>query len=164
MKIFFLIVLSLSTLLGGCDRATLDGLNLKINADLKSDYDKKSEEVNKNQSSDNAGENSEKTPAQMAENFTKAVKKTIETKIEEKPTDDKVTEDKPVAENNIKNDPDEPMPFKEIAECSKAGITAKTNEIFYANNSQVKSIDSKNEKQVKAWKKIYSQVEAECKN
>lgn len=161
MKIFFLIALSLSTLLVGCDRATLDGLNLKVNADIKSGYDKESEEANNNKSSESSIETTDKTPAQMAENFTKAVQKTIETKIEDKSAE-KVVENKPVAQNNIESDADEPMAFKEIAECSKAGITAKTNEIFYADNSQVKSIDSKNEKQVKAWKKIYSQVEKQC--
>lgn len=161
MKKFFLLTFSLSIFLVGCDRATLDGLNLKVNADIKSGYDKESEEANNNKSSEGSIEMTDKTPAEMAENFTKAVQKTIETKIEDKSTE-KVAENKPVAENNIKSDPDEPMAFKEIAECSKAGITAKTNEIFYADNSQVKSIDSKNEKQVKAWKKIYSQVEGEC--
>ncbi|WP_017296068.1 hypothetical protein [Geminocystis herdmanii] len=161
MKIFFLMVFGLSTLLVGCDRATLDGLNLKVNADIKSGYDKESEEANKDQSSETSIEMTDKTPSEMAESLTKAVQKTIETKKETQSTE-KVAENKPVSENNVKNDADEPMPFKEIAQCSKAGITAKTNEIFYADNSNVKSIDSKNEKQVKAWKKIYSQVEQEC--
>lgn len=156
MKIFFLMVLSLTTLLVGCDRATLDGLNLKVNADIKSGYDKESETTNNKKSSDTSLEITDKTPSEMAESFTKAVQKTIETKTE------KVAENKPVAENNIKSDADEPMPFKEIAQCSKSGITAQTNEIFYADNSNVKSIDSKNEKQVKAWKKIYNQVEKDC--
>ena len=38
----------------------------------------------------------------------------------------------------------------------------KKNQAFYAKNSQVKSIDSKNKEQVKAWKKIYKEFEAKC--
>lgn len=155
MKIFFLMVLSLTTLLVGCDRATLDGLNLKVNADIKSGYDKKSETTSNDKSSETASETTDKTASEMTENPTKTVQKTMETKEEAQSTEN-------VAENNVKSDADEPMPFKEITECSKAGITAQTNEIFYANNSNVKSIDSKNEKQVKAWKKIYSEVEKDC--
>lgn len=157
MKIFLLLVLSLSTFLVGCDRATLDGLNLKVNADIKSGYDKESETTSNDKSSETASETTDKTASEMTENPTKTVQKTIETKEETQSKEN-------VAENNVKNDADEPMPFKEITECSKAGITAKTNEIFYANNSNVKSIDSKNEKQVKAWKKIYSEVEKDCNN
>jgi hypothetical protein len=161
MKIFFLMVLSLSTFLIGCDRATLDGLNLKINADIKSDYDKKSETTNNDQSSETPSETTNNTPSEIAENLTKAVQETINTTKQEQSLQ-KVGENQPVEENKSKSDVDEPMPFKEITECSKAGITAKTNEIFYADNSNVKSIDSKNEKQVKAWKKIYSEVEKDC--
>jgi hypothetical protein len=161
MKIFFLMVLSLSTFLLGCDRATLDGLNLKINADIESDYDKESETTNNDQSSETSAETTNNNPSDMAENVTEEEEKTMEAKQEEQTTEN-LGENQNVAENNINNEADAPMPFKEIAQCSKAGITAKTNEIFYADNSNVKSIDSKDEKQVKAWKKIYSEVEKDC--
>ncbi|MGI0482090.1 hypothetical protein ACN4EE_15055 [Geminocystis sp. CENA526] len=157
MKIFVLVMLSLSTLLVGCDRDALDGLNLKINADIKSSYDKEAEEIKKDQSS----EKTDKTPSEMVENLTKTVQKTIETKKEEI-SNSEVANKKSVGSSNTENDPDAPIPFKEITECSKAGITAKTNEIFYADNSHLKSIDSKNEQQLKQWKKIYSEVEKNC--
>lgn len=157
MKIFVLLMLSLSTLLVGCDRDTLNGLNLKINADIKSSYDKEVEEIKKDQSS----EKTDNKASEMVENFTKTVQKTIETTKEDKSTPE-VAKNKSTTISNTENDPDAPMAFKEITQCSKAGITAKTNEIFYADNSHLKSIDSKNEQQLKAWKKIYSEVEKEC--
>ncbi|MBL1210283.1 hypothetical protein [Geminocystis sp. GBBB08] len=156
MKIIIWMLLIISTFMVGCDanstqsvRQTLEGLNLKINAEIKSDYDKEkkaSEEIKK------AEEESTSTSTEKAE-----VKSDNESQVVDQKASEKV-------EDRTENDEDKPMAFKEITECSKAGITAKTNEIFYAENSQVKSIDSKNEKQLKAWKKIYGEVEKDCNN
>lgn len=151
MKIIVSMLLIITTLIVGCDRETLDGLNLKINTEVNSDYDQEkstSSETNKTKVSTEVVEKEEK-PSESEQESTQEV---VENK-EEKEVN-KITE----------NDPDQPMAFKEISKCSKAGITAKTNEIFYADNSQVKSIDSKNEKQLKAWKKIYTEVEKNCNN
>jgi FtsZ-interacting cell division protein ZipA len=157
MKIIVSMLLIISTLIVGCDRETLDGLNLKINTEVNSDYDKEkstSAETNKTKVSTEVVEK-EETPSEekASESEQESTQEVVENK-EEKEVN-KITE----------NDPDQPMSFKEISECSKAGITAKTNEIFYADNPQVKSIDSKNEKQLQAWKKIfYTEVEKNCNN
>lgn len=151
MKIIVLMLLIISTLIVGCDRETLDGLNLKINTEVNSDYDKEkntSAETNKTEVVEKEETASEEKASESEQESTQEV---VENK-EEKEV--KITE----------NDPDQPMAFKEISECSKAGITAKTNEIFYADNPQVKSVDSKNDKQLKAWKKIYNEVEKNCNN
>jgi hypothetical protein len=156
MKIIVSMLLIISTLTVGCDRQTLEGLNLKINAEVNSDYDKEKSASAENDSTElRTGNKTE----------TSSVGKRLESKSEKESTPE-VAEKKQEKEINkvTENDPDEPMAFKEIRECSKAGITAKTNEIFYADNNQVKSIDSKNEKQLKVWKKIYSEVEENCNN
>ena len=141
MKNIAIIVLVLSSFITGCDRDTLQGLNLKINAEVKSDYE--------NQTTPESNNNSSTEPqANQEARSTSSAPETAQpqpTKVSKEP------------------DPDTPMAFKEVTDCSESGIRAKTNEIFYANNSQVKSIDSKNEKQVKEWKKIYQKVEASCK-
>lgn len=133
----------------GCDRTTLEGLNLKINADIKSGYD--NDNASKEKSApENPGEGETETTPRMSERE----KEDIPTNLQNKPI---------VEVNNTKvSDPDAPMAFEDIPQCSKSGITAKTNEIFYANNGQVKSIDSKNEAQVKQWKKIYGEIEKNC--
>jgi hypothetical protein len=154
MKIFVLMLLAISTLTVGCDRQTLDGLNLKINGEINSNYDKEKTT------------SEEKVSTEVAEKEEKSSEeKTLESKTEQESNQEVVGNNQQKEVNQItENDPDQPMAFKEIGECSKAGITAKTNEIFYADNTQVKSIDSKNEKQVKAWKKIYNEVEKNCNN
>ncbi|BAQ60588.1 hypothetical protein GM3708_994 [Geminocystis sp. NIES-3708] len=147
-------LLIISTLIVGCDRQTLDGLNLKINAEVNSEYDKDknlSEEENQTQVTEKEEISSEEKTS-TSESDKELTTEIVNNKQEKE--EEKITE----------NDPDQPMAFKEINECSKAGITSKTNEIFYADNPQVKSIDSKNEKQVKAWKKIYNEVEKNCNN
>lgn len=154
MKIIVLMLLAMSTLMIGCDRQTLDGLNLKINGEINSNYDKEKTT------------SAEKVSTEVAEKEEKSSEeKTLESKSEEESTQEVVENNQQKEVNQVReNDPDQPMAFKEIGECSKAGITAKTNEIFYADNTQVKSIDSKNEKQLKAWKKIYNEVEKNCNN
>lgn len=159
-KIFAVLLFISSFIMVGCDRATLDGLNLKINAEVQSDYDDETNEKKNN--NENKNENKEtKSSESSSENNAKAeVEKPESTVVTQKEETSKTPS---AQENNTaENDPDAPMPFKEIPECSKSGITAKTNEIFYADNPQVKSIDSKNQKQVKEWQRIYAQVEKEC--
>ncbi len=147
MNKIFAVLLSISSLMMvGCDRNTLNGLNLKINGEINSSYDN---EVKETQSSEESVSQT-KTKAQVKE----TVSEESSAKVEKKESVKQV--------NQTENDPDAPMAFKEIAECSKAGITAKTNEIFYADNPQVKSIDSKNQKQVKEWERIYAEVEQKC--
>ena len=141
MKNISLILLLLGTLTTGCDRDTLKGLNLKINAEVKSDYDGQAEVNQETQPTNN--------PTVVENNQPEST--TAETQAETK-----------LVRKTVTDDPDAPLDFKAIQDCSKAGIKAKTNEIYYAENSQVKSIDSKNEKQVKQWKKIYAQVSQSC--
>ncbi len=143
MKNIALILLVFSTLITSCDRDTLKGLNLKINAEVKSDYDETA--------------NPEKEKISIEEQNTIETKKSPEVEannIESKPTT--VKKVRQVA------DPDAPIAFKEIKDCSEAAIRAKTNEKFYGDNSQLKSIDSKNKKQVKEWEKIYQEMEKAC--
>ena len=154
MKTIVLALLAVSTLITSCDRDTLNGLKVKIDAEVKSEYDE--------------GSNSSET---VTEKNTSVETQTT-TKIEtEESNSNQVTakEDKTesVVSNSTKkvskeSDPDAPMAFNKITDCSDAGIRAKTNEAFYAKNSQVKSIDSKNKEQVKAWKKIYKEFESKC--
>ena len=126
------------SLITGCDRNTLSGLNLKINAEVKSDYEEKQTSAQKHNSTQVEAKKEIKTP----ELKTEATKKIVE-----------------VRETN---NPDAPLAFNEIRQCSEADIIAKTNEKFYAKNAQLKSVDSKNKEQVKQWKKIYQQVEKSC--
>ena len=156
MKTIVLALLAISTLITSCDRDTLNGLKVKIDAEVKSEYDE--------------GSNSSET---VTEKNTSVETQTT-TKVEtEESNSNQVTakEDKTETESVVSNstkkvskesDPDAPMAFNKITDCSDAGIRAKTNEAFYAKNSQVKSIDSKNKEQVKAWKKIYKKFEAKC--
>lgn len=141
MKNIALILLILSSVIAGCDRDTLKGLNLKINAEVKSDYDNEVTTKGGNNVSTETKIETKKLPIEQASQS--------ESKVKATPT--KGT-----------NDPDTPMAFNEISDCSEAGIRAKTNEIFYSDNPQVKSIDSKNKEQVKKWKTIYKEVENTC--
>ncbi len=152
MKIIASMLLIISTFIVGCDREALDGLNLKINAEVNSNYDK-----DKNSSPEKTNTEASTTKQENQSIDKSEVKSNNESSsaISDNQSSQKI-------DNVIENDVDKPMEFKEIKECSKAGITAKTNEIFYADNSQLKSIDSKNEKQLKQWKTIYTQVEKEC--
>ncbi|BAQ64764.1 hypothetical protein [Geminocystis sp. NIES-3709] len=161
MKIIFLVLFAMSGLLVGCDREALQGLNLKINTEVKSDYDKEDTEIEEvEEVKDNIGESSTETDNNIS---SEVDPNPLESKTENNPSQS-ISENNTEVTNGIEKDPDEPMPFKEISNCSKSGITAKTNEIFYADNSHLKSIDSKDEKQMKIWKKIYSEVEKECNN
>jgi hypothetical protein len=150
MRIALLLVILVSSLITGCDRNTLQGLNLKFNGEIKSDYEQKNDS-NQNQTK----YNTEIKPEQSQEPANN------QSEPENIPD---TLKNKPIQQvNNTKDsDPDAPMVFKPISDCTKSGITAKTNEIFYSNNSQVKSIDSKDEKQLKAWQEIYNKVEASC--
>lgn len=150
MRIALLLVILVSSLMTGCDRNTLQGLNLKFNGEIKSDYEENSDS-NQNQTK----YNTEIKPEQSQE--------PANNQSEPEIVPDTL-KNKPIQQvNNTKDsDPDAPMAFKPISDCTKSGITAKTNEIFYSNNSQVKSIDSKDEKQLKAWQEIYNKVEASC--
>lgn len=135
------LLLSLSSLiLVGCDKEALDGLNIKINADIKSDYEK--EKVTENNQSPEVKATSEtKSPAENV----------------------KVENNQNTVTNNQTTmvDGDQPMPFKAIAQCTPAGITVATNEQFYAN-SGVKSVNSKNTEELKKWQELYDKIEAQC--
>lgn len=140
MKNIILILVLFTTLITGCDRDTLNGLNLKINAEVKSDYEEEKSSTQENNQTQVEAKKETATPESEAE--TEPSKKVIEVRE----TDN----------------PDAPLAFKDIQECSEADIIAKTNEKFYGNNAQLKSVDSKNEEQVKQWKKIYQEVEKSC--
>lgn len=141
MKNSVVLLLLFTTFITGCDRDTLSGLNLKINAEVKSDYE-------------------EETTATEGSSETQVETKSV-TQAETKSETEKSATTKII---NVRetDDPDAPLAFKEIQECSKAYITAKTNEKFYAKNSQLKSLDSKNEEQLKEWKQIYQEIEKGC--
>lgn len=152
MKTILIAVVIVSSLLGGCDRDTLQGLNLKFKGEINSDYQQK--EANNEDSSQSNSPVTENTPSR-----------------EEKPNNgekntSEVRGNKPVKEvnNQSNSDPDAPLPFNPLKDCSDSGINAKTNEIFYANNGNVKSINSKNEEEVKEWKSIYNEVKSKCQN
>ncbi|MBF2055638.1 MAG: hypothetical protein IGQ45_00150 [Cyanobacterium sp. T60_A2020_053] len=137
-----LLLLSLSSfILISCDKEALDGLNIKINADIKSDYEKEKATEN-SQSSEVTATSETKSPVENAktENNQNAITNNQTTMV----------------------DGDQPMPFKAIAECTPAGITVTTNEQFYAN-SGVKSVNSKNSEELKKWQELYNKIEAECK-
>lgn len=170
-----------SVFLAGCDRQALEGLNLKINAEIKSGYEKGKETASPQTQQDsqtvspgNHNTNREvtgQTPQQQPDNTVtsqlkgnnKASDKTENTPPSSpSPSQEATTESTEVQVKVKESDPDAPMPFKEIPECSPAGITAKTNEIFYARNPQIKSIDPKNPEQMKQWKEIYAQEAKKC--
>lgn len=152
MKIILTAILLISSVLSGCDRQTLDGLNLKFKGELNSDY-KNSQTETKN-SSESQSTVPEKTTSEQekANNETHNTSETVSNK-----------EDKEVKETS-NSDPDSPIPFKQVKECSDAGIIAETNKIFYAQNPNVKSINSKNEEQIKEWKLIKNEVKEKCES
>lgn len=151
MKITLIVFAFLATFLTGCDKEMLKGLNIKFQGEVNTDYENEENNPNlsPNQSNSNVPEN---TPSSEEKN------QNIE------PEKNENFRNKPVREvNNQSNfDPDAPLPFYNLKDCSDAGITAKTNEIFYANNSNLKSIDSKNPQQVKEWKSIYNKINSKC--
>jgi len=49
-----------------------------------------------------------------------------------------------------------------LKDCSEAGITAKTNELFYADNPDLESINSQDRQKVEEWKSIYHQIKSKC--
>ncbi|MBE9222248.1 hypothetical protein IQ215_06010 [Cyanobacterium stanieri LEGE 03274] len=136
MKKTILILFVLSFTLVGCDRATLDGLNLRINADIRSDYDKQ-EETSENSNNNSESNNNPNINTSSPNNHNTS---------------------------NVVNDPDGGIPFNPIANCSPSDITRRTNEEFYSSRGQVKSIDSKNQEEVNAWKEIYGRIETECQS
>ncbi|AFZ47962.1 hypothetical protein Cyast_2009 [Cyanobacterium stanieri PCC 7202] len=137
MKKTILILSILSFALVGCDRDTLDGLNLRINADIRSDYDREEQTTdNPSNPSNNTSENSNNSTSNTNPNNTTST---------------------------VINDSDSAMPFNPIANCSPSDITRRTNEEFYGSRGQVKSIDSKNQEEVNAWKEIHNRIEAECR-
>jgi hypothetical protein len=146
MKILLIAVTTISTLLVGCDRQTLQGLNLKFRAELNSNYDN-SEAKTQPQSESNSP---------VAENPVSS-----QDSATNRPSAETFP-NQPVREIKAESDPDGPLPFKPLKDCSEAGITAQANKIFYASNPNLKSIDSKDEQQVKEWKAIYRQLEQKC--
>ena len=140
MKALVIALTIFSTLLTGCDRQTLDGLRLQFNADLKSDYEDRERE----QGSEPTSQSQPTQPSEPA------------AQQEEKP------QNQPVRQVKSESDPDEAPPFRPLEACSKGDIIAQTNKIFYKNNPQVKSIDSKNKKQMKNWEQIQAQVKQKC--
>lgn len=157
MKNIVVLLLIASSLLVGCDRDTLNGLNVKVQGELNTDYkDQEDEEVkseNQNNSSSSNSKVTENNPSSQPES------KNVEDKTPE------AFENKPVKEvkNESNVDPDAPLAFLPQKDCSEAGIRKKTNKAFYSKNEQVKSIDSKNKEQVKEWKSIYNQMKEKCK-
>ncbi len=142
MKITILILSFLSFALVGCDRETLEGLNIKINADINSDYKNNNEELKTDsQSASSTNNDNSETPSSDSTNDSSNSK---------------------IVTNNSVSDPDVPMPFRTIADCSPSGITMKTNETYYASRGQVKSINSKDVQELKEWKEMYGKFEAEC--
>jgi hypothetical protein len=152
MKITLIWVAILSTFLTGCDREMLKGLNLKFQGELSSDY--KQEDGENQESSQSNSSGTEINPSQ-AESSNE-----VENKAPE------VFRNQPVQEvkNESNYDPDAPLPFNVLKDCSQAGMTAQTNKIFYAQNSNLKSINSKNEQQVKQWKSIFNQIKSKCES
>ncbi|MGY6530977.1 MAG: hypothetical protein ACXITR_13720 [Cyanobacterium sp.] len=138
MKKSTLILSVLSFALVGCDRNTLDGLNLRINADIRSDYDKQE---------------------QTSENPSNPINNSSENTNNSSPT----TPNNNPSSGSVVNDADGGIPFKPIANCSPSDITKRANEEFYSSRGQVKSIDSKNQEEVSAWKEIHGRIEAECR-
>ncbi|AUC59704.1 phospholipid trafficking lipoprotein MlaA [Cyanobacterium sp. HL-69] len=140
MKKTILILSTLSFFLVGCDRAALDGLNLKINADIRSDYDEQTQTIEN--SSDN--NNSANSPSN---------------------TNTSTNSNPPTSNNtNAVDNSDSPRSLSPIAQCSSSDITMRANQEFYSSRGQVKSIDSKNEEEMKAWKEIRANIEAECQS
>lgn len=138
MKKTIVILSLLSLTLVGCDRDTLDGLNIRINADIQSDYEREQEATeNPSNSSDNNVQNPQNNSNDINSN--------------------------PNNGSGVVNDPDAPMPFSAIADCSPSSITQRTNEEFYSSRGQVKSIDSRNEQEMSAWKEIHGRIEAQCR-
>lgn len=139
MKKTILILSILSFALIGCDRDTLDGLNLKINADIRSDYEKEQQTTdNPSNPSNNTSENTNNPTSNTNSNPNTTT-------------------------GTVVNDPDSAMPFNPIANCSPSDITRRANEEFYSSRGQVKSIDSKNQEEVNAWKEIHNRIEAQCR-
>ena len=85
-----------TTLIAGCDRYALSGLNLKINAEVKSDYEEKTTKITENYS------------PQVEE------KKERETSRQSK-----------IIKVRETDDLDVPLAFKSIEECSEADIRSK---------------------------------------
>jgi hypothetical protein len=159
MKPIFLALILVTSVLGGCDRETLQGLNIKFQGEVNTDYDSSSDgeaqksEVGGNESNPTTRDNSPSPSEKIKNQPVKEVKRESQLDSEPKSVSEQPT---------LQPDSDQPIAFKPMENCSPSGITAKTNEIYYSKNSQVKSIDSKNEKEMSEWKKIYAEVEAKC--
>jgi hypothetical protein len=144
MKIIIIAMVVISSFLVGCNRETLDGLNIKVKGELNSDYE----------DSKTGNQNSSKSTSPENENQ-------LEEKNNETPN---IIKNQPVIEVNNNSNPDAPLPFYPIKDCSESGIVAETNKIFYAQNKNTKSIDSKNAEEIKKWKSIKNQVKNKCEN
>ncbi len=164
MKKLVILLIITSTLLGGCNKELLDGLNLKFKGEFNSDYKEKTEQENQNFSQSDRQTNnhtSDKIDDEVIpENSSEKVEENQPELFRKKP----VTEVNNSSNQDSTNDPDAPMAFKQLKECTEAGITAKTNEEFYSQNPNLKSIDSKNPQQLKAWKSLYQEIQQECDN
>lgn len=148
MKIMIIAMVVISTFLGGCNRETLDGLNIKVKGELNSDYN------------DNKKENENSSKSTNTEN-TASPENELEEKNQETPN---IIKNQQVIEVKNNSNPDAPLPFYPIKDCSESGIVAETNKIFYAQNQNVKSIDSKNKEQMNKWKTIKNKVKNKCEN
>lgn len=148
MKALIIALTIFSTLLTGCDRQTLDGLRLRFEADVQSDYEDPESEPNSQSQSSQSSQPSESSESSESS----------EAASEQEERSPKQ------AVRQVKSgpDPDEAPPFNPLEACSKGGIIAQTNKIFYKNNPQVKSIDSKNKEQMKKWEQIQIQVQEDC--
>ena len=152
MKITLIGIAFLATFLTACDKELLNGLNIKFQGEVNSNYkdsERNNSDLSASQSNSTATEN--KSSSEENSNIIES----------EKP---ETFRNKPVREvnNQSNSDPDAPLPFYSLKDCSDAGITAKTNEVFYAKNPNLKSISSKNQQQVKEWKSIYQEIQNQC--
>ena len=143
MKALIITLTIFSTFLSACDRQTLEGLRLRFQADIKSDYDEEKETTTYPEKSNQTASQSEEKPEKWSDQPAPEVQSSGEVQP-------------------ASADPDRPLPFRPLKPCSESGIVAQTNEIFYQRHPQLKSINSKNKQQMKEWKSIQTEVEQKC--
>jgi hypothetical protein len=143
MKSLLLILSACATLLIGCDRQTLDGLRLNFQAQVKSNYDQ-SQPSQQNQS-DTSKPSTQAAPPQESNEVNPVAR-----------------DAQPSSAVQSSADPDAAAPFNPLDSCSTGGMVAQTNEQFYKQHPELKSIDSKDKQLVKAWKTIHAQVKEKC--
>jgi hypothetical protein len=150
MKITLVAIAIVSSLLVGCDRQILKGLNIKFQGEIKSDYQ------------DSESQNQDSSPSNSAITENNPSNQEKSNNLENDTPE--VFRNQPLREvkRESTSDPDAPLAFKPLKDCSDAGITAKTNELFYAANPNLKSINSQDREKVAEWKSIYNQVKGKC--